>query len=60
MFGWIRNLTAAGRRLAASLSSLADTVDEANGAARKACGLKPPAALPAPKEVKAVAASKKE
>jgi hypothetical protein len=60
VFNWLRTLTSAGRRLAASLNALADTLDDVTAAARKATGMKAPAALPAPREMKAVAANKKE
>jgi hypothetical protein len=52
VFAWVRTIQTAGRRLAASLAALADSVDELNAGLRKAAALKGDRvkALPAPRQ----------
>lgn len=43
MFAWIKSLTAAGNRLARTLTSLAETCEEVNAGLRDQLGLDKPA-----------------
>lgn len=59
MFNWIKSVVAAGKRLAASINELSETISAINAQARHAAGLKDegPLALPAARRKRAEAAA---